>query len=238
MLLIFAIIHFTVAVTQKKIKCKIKIMLCRENISVHPANISIYIIVYYLCKKATWADPPPAFTLRMDTTVHKALIHSCNVSKASHKNRAWACIYLLENDLIERCLSIFNFLLNCHVNRCVCVCVREKRDCFLTEPTCFAQPALWFKYKRSLKNTMIGCKTATHSRRKRKEKKIQARSNTDSKPPETNKGFPDRSLWDQSGITFIFIYLFQKPRLKGGCVRRKFAGLASSWQKVLHQRLR
>lgn len=88
------------------------------------------------------------------------------------------------------------------------MCVCEREIVFLTEPTCFAQPALWFKYKRSLTNTMIGCKTATHSRRKRKEKKIQARSNTDSKPPETNKGFPDRSLWDQSGITFIFIYLF------------------------------
>lgn len=69
---------------------------------------------------------------------------------------------------------------------------------------------------------MIGCKTATHSHRK---KKIQARSNTDSKPPETNKGFPDRSLWAQSGITFIFIYLFQKPLLKGGCVRENLQDL-------------
>lgn len=162
-------------------------------------------------------------------------IHSCNVSKASHKNRACACIYLLENDLIERRLSIFNFLLNCHVNRRVCVCDRE-RDCFLTEQTCLAQPALWFKYKRSLKKHYDWLQNSYTQ--PQKKKKIQARSNTDSKPPETNKGFPDRSLWAQSGITFIFIYLFQKPLLKGGCVRRKFAGLASSWQKVLHQRLR
>lgn len=78
-----------------KIKCKNKSCYAvRMNISLHPANILIYInvIVYYLCKNTTWVDSP-AFT------------HVMLIRLQLKQKRTFLYTYLLENDLIERSLS-------------------------------------------------------------------------------------------------------------------------------------